>query len=73
MCTDGKVRLRDGGVSYEGRVEYCHCGVWGPVCDDGWTTEDANVVCSNLEYPNEGEFSTACIRFVFPGLLVSLP
>ena len=59
MCTDDKVRLHDGGVSYEGRVEYCKYGVWGTVCDDGWTREDAEVVCSQLGHPRDGEFSMA--------------
>ena len=60
VCTDGDIRLVDGGVDYEGRVEYCRYGVWGTVCDNGWNRADAAVVCSQLEYPSEGEFSTAC-------------
>ena len=59
VCTDGDIRLIDGGVSYEGRVEYCNYGVWGTVCDNVWTTLDAAVACSQLGYPHEGEFNTA--------------
>ena len=51
VCTDGDIRLVDGGVSYEGRVEYCKYSVWGTVCDDGWMTSDAAVVCSQLGHP----------------------
>ena len=70
VCNHGDVRLLDGGVKYEGRVEYCYDGVWGTVCDDGWTEEDAAVVCHQLGHPSEGEFSTAYISSVLLCLLV---
>lgn len=49
-CNEGSVRLldRDGHNSYEGRVEYCHTNVWGTVCDDAWGSQDAAVVCRQL-------------------------
>ena len=65
VCTDSDIRLVEGGVSYEGRVEYCSYGVWGTVCGDGWAALDAAVACTQLGYPHEGEFSIACISFVF--------
>ena len=33
-----------------GRVEICVNGVYGSVCNDGWSDEDASVVCRQLEY-----------------------
>ena len=54
-CTTGDVRLQDGTIENEGRVEVCVNGVWGSVCDYGWSTIDANVVCKQLGYSIYGK------------------
>ena len=49
-CTNGEVRLVDGGGPHEGRVEVCINEAWGTVCSDNWNTDDANVVCKQQGY-----------------------
>ena len=44
------VRIVDGSASSEGRVEVFHSGLWGTICHERWTVDDANVVCRQLGY-----------------------
>ena len=48
------MRLADGLIDNEGRVEVCVNGVWGTVCDQGWDKTDAHVVCQQLGHPELG-------------------
>ena len=53
-CTNGDIRLADGFVEHEGRVEHCHLGVWAAVCDEGWDATDGHVACQQLGLPELG-------------------
>lgn len=50
---NGAVRLMDGGSRGRswGRVEVYVDGEWGTVCDDGWSSAAAAVVCRQLGFP----------------------
>ena len=54
-CTNGAIRLVDGPTSYQGRVEVCLNREWGSVCDNNWTTADANVACRQLGFSKYSE------------------
>lgn len=47
-CSDGAVRLADGKIPQEGRVEVCYNGVWGSVCSDQFDETDGYVVCKEV-------------------------
>ena len=45
------VRLADGGLPYQGRVEIYVKGTWGTVCSYGWwKIKEAEVVCRMLNF-----------------------
>ena len=53
-CSEGAVRLMDGVIQQEGRIEVCTNGVWGSVCDQAWDKTDAHVLCQELGYAELG-------------------
>ena len=54
VCSYGDIRLVGGDNAYEGRVEVCIENGWHTVCDDGWGSTDARVVCKQLGYSYTG-------------------
>ena len=55
-CTDGELRLVGGNIANEGRVEICLSNEWGTICDDTFSSVDAEVVCRRLGYLTTGVY-----------------
>ena len=55
-CTQGSVRVDSnaGGLPI-GRVTICLNETWRVICPNGWTDDDASVVCGQLGHPRQGK------------------
>lgn len=49
-CTQGDIRLVGGSSSNQGTVEVCYYNTWGLVDDRNWGTQEAKVVCRQLNF-----------------------
>ncbi len=54
-CDDGDIRLTGRVTSTGGRLEICHLGTWGTVCDDTWTSYSTMVACRQLGLMPQGK------------------
>ncbi len=54
-CVDNDLRLQGSSILGRGRVELCISNVWGTVCDDLWSANDAAVVCRQLGFSRHGQ------------------
>ena len=49
-CQNGDVRLVDGTLPTNGRVEICYEGVWSTISSTGWGNQEAKIVCAQLGF-----------------------
>ena len=54
---EGSVQLRGGIVPEAGSVKYCIHGSWNAICGEGWSYNDAFVLCRQLGLPATGMHS----------------
>ena len=45
-----ETRMVNGTDKFSGQVEVFYESEWGTVCDDGWSLQDADVVCKQLGF-----------------------
>ena len=64
-CTDGDIRLVDGGSPIDGRVEVCVNRAWGTVCDNLFGADEAEVICAQLGHPRAGKIMLHFSPFTF--------
>ena len=67
---DGQIRLVGGNIPNEGRVEICISNEWGTICDDAFTSVDAQVVCRKLGYLTTGISNKNILLYI---ILVNCP
>lgn len=54
------MRLTEGHVPNEGRIEVFHDDQWGTICNDGFTVKNAKVICRMLGF--ETKYVLNCIN-----------
>ena len=62
-CVDGDIQLVNGSSPLEGRVEICMNNAWGTVCNNSFSSSDAEVVCTQLGYRFNGSSVLAPSEF----------
>ena len=55
----------DGASEREGRVEVCIGGYWGTVCSDGWSEEDALVVCKQIGHDTISKLYYSLLQWLY--------
>ena len=63
-CTHGEIRLVGGVSELEGRVEICVNNVWGTICDTGFSSETAKLICRSAGKPTEGTTHTSWVTLI---------
>ena len=54
-CETGDIRLVEGSIESEGRLEVCINQLWGTVCSRNWDYRDTRVACKQLGHQELGK------------------
>lgn len=54
-CNDGEIQLVGGQNITLGRVEVCVNNAWGTVCNSRFGTNEARVICRQLQFNDSGK------------------
>ena len=63
-CDSTNVRLVDGTMGREGRLEVCYNNEWGTVCGDYFWHVDARVACRHVGYGADGMHNYDCMIII---------
>ncbi len=55
-CDEGDIRLSDGSIQQQGRVEICIDQIWSTICATNWDNSNAFVVCKQLNFAASGNY-----------------
>lgn len=55
ICRDGDVKLVGGVNASQGIAEVCYDNVWGTICNSRFGTNEAQVICNQLDLPTIGK------------------
>ena len=73
-CTESSLRLANGTVLNEGRLEVCVNGVWGLISTSGFGPTDALIACKQLGYKSGKQniiYSTCKLKYITGGSVYS--
>ena len=71
-CRAGDLRLQGSTVQGSGRVEVCINDVWGTVCDNSWSSNDARVTCKQLGFSILGTKNSCTSLYKVLSLILSM-
>ena len=60
-CNEGDVRLVNGTVVGEGRLEVCAMGVWGRICAQNFRRSSARIACLQVHID---EVEGICYKYI---------
>ena len=64
-CSEGDIRLAGGANITTGRVEICVNNAWGTVCNNRFGTNEAIVICRQLQFSENSKILWVYVNGIF--------